>query len=185
MVFSHKIVGIRVRSMDTNTPSARGADEILSQMYFNETVQIEIEYKKKALAAERRHLEEERQKLKKDKRDFDRYRKLERQKLDQSRRLFDNKWRILEEETRKLANERIKVEQQKAFYEQVKRTLTEIDDHKIIEGDMFFIGVNNEGSLKRRYRDLLKIYHPDNIGGDTHTIQEINREYDCLKQRFA
>ena len=35
------------------------------------------------------------------------------------------------------------------------------------------------------YRDLLKIYHPDNIGGDTYTIQEINREYDCLKQRFA
>lgn len=171
--------------MNADTPAVHGADEVLDQMYFNETVQIEIEYKKKALAAERRHLDEERQKLKKDKRDFDRYRKLEKQKIEQNKRLFDNKWRILEEETRKLANERIYVERQKAFYEQVKRSLSEQEERRVIEGDMFFIGVNNEGSLKRRYRDLIKIYHPDNVGGDTGTIQEINREYDYLKERFA
>lgn len=171
--------------MNADTPTVRGADDVLNQMYYNETVQIEIEYKKKALAAERRHLDEERQKLKKDKRDFDRYKKLEKQKLEQNKRLFDSKWRILEEETRKLANERIYVERQKAFYEQVKRSLSEQEERKVIEGDMFFIGVNNEGSLKRRYRDLIKIYHPDNVGGDTGTIQEINREYDYLKTRFA
>lgn len=171
--------------MSANTPVIHGADEILDQMYFNETVQIEIEYKKKALAAEKRHLEEERQRLKRDKRDFERYRKSEKQKLDQNKRLFEHKWRILEEETRRLANDRIKVEQQRAFYEQVKRSLSESSERKIIEGDRFFIGVNNEGSLKRRYRDLIKIYHPDNVGGDTCTIQEINREYDYLRERFA
>ena len=171
--------------MSANTAVIRGRDEFLDQMYFNETVQIELEYRKKTLAAERRRLDEDKQKLKKEKRDFDRYRRLEKQKLDQTRRLFDNKWRILEEETRKLADDRIKVEQQRAFYERVKSTLAEIDDRKIIEGEMFFIGVNNESTLKRRYRDLLKIYHPDNVGGDTNTIQEINREYDHLKQRFA
>ena len=67
----------------------------------------------------------------------------------------------------------------------IEKIQAEIDDRKIIEGEMFFIGVNNESTLKRRYRDLLKIYHPDNVGGDTNTIQEINREYDHLKQRFA
>lgn len=171
--------------MSANTAVIRGADEFLDQMYFNETVQIELEYKKKSLAAEKRKLDEEKQKLKKEKRDFDRFRRLEKQKLDQTRRLFDNKWRILEEETRKLANDRIKVEQQRAFYERVKSTLAEQDEQKIIQGEMFFIGVNSENTLKRRYRDLLKIYHPDNVGGDTNTIQEINREYDHLKQRFA
>ena len=45
---------------------------------------------------------------------------------------------------------------------------------------MFFAGVNSLGSLKKRYKDLLKIYHPDNVNGDTEVLQEINREYDRL-----
>ena len=49
---------------------------------------------------------------------------------------------------------------------------------------MFFAGVSSELALKKRYKDLIKIYHPDNISGDTNTIQEINREYDELKDRL-
>ena len=32
--------------------------------------------------------------------------------------------------------------------------------------------------------DLIKIYHPDNLNGDTGTIQEINREYQVLMQKL-
>lgn len=34
--------------------------------------------------------------------------------------------------------------------------------------------------LRRRYRDLLKKYHPDNANGSTQATQEINAEYDRL-----
>ena len=44
--------------------------------------------------------------------------------------------------------------------------------------------MRNELALKKRYKDLIKIYHPDNLDGDTGTIQEINREYERLKKVF-
>ena len=47
-------------------------------------------------------------------------------------------------------------------------------------GEIFFRGVESKQSLKKRYKALVKIYHPDNIDGDHNTIQEINREYDHL-----
>ena len=54
------------------------------------------------------------------------------------------------------------------------------DNGSIVSGEMFFSGVGSKQSIKKRYRDLIKIYHPDNIDGDTETIQEINDEYNKL-----
>ena len=46
------------------------------------------------------------------------------------------------------------------------------------------MGVGNEKSLRKRYKDLIRIYHPDNDAGDTETIQEINREYEKLQELY-
>ena len=40
-------------------------------------------------------------------------------------------------------------------------------------------------ALKKRYKDLMKIYHPDNICGDQEILIKINEEYEELKSRFA
>lgn len=53
-------------------------------------------------------------------------------------------------------------------------------DEKIV----YFTGVKDADSLKKRYRDLLKIYHPDNQNGDTSTVQQIQKEYELLKRQF-
>ena len=53
-----------------------------------------------------------------------------------------------------------------------------------MNAEMFFVGVDNKKALKRRYKELLKIYHPDNLAGDTAMIQEINREYDRLSKKY-
>ena len=45
---------------------------------------------------------------------------------------------------------------------------------------MFFKGVEDTKSLKKRYKELLKIYHPDNVYGDNLLIQAINQEYQNL-----
>ena len=49
------------------------------------------------------------------------------------------------------------------------------------EDMLFFRGVTHPLALKKRYKDLIKIYHPDNSCGDKWILQQINTEYDRLK----
>jgi hypothetical protein len=48
----------------------------------------------------------------------------------------------------------------------------------------FFSGCDNEIELRKRYRELLKIFHPDNKCGDTKTLIMIQTEYENLKSRY-
>lgn len=43
----------------------------------------------------------------------------------------------------------------------------------------YFKNISTIEALRRQYKDLLKVNHPDN-GGDVATMQEINAEYDKL-----
>lgn len=155
------------------------------QWCFHETAAME--HKKQALQREKRELERERRKLEREKREFSAVKNVEEQRMEKEKQLFEMKWKILEEELVKLANEKSQVEKQRRFYDYVAQHEAEpvaSSDVKVVRGDMFFIGVENEQSLKKRYKDLLKIYHPDNLAGDTNTIQEINREYDRLQKMY-
>ena len=49
---------------------------------------------------------------------------------------------------------------------------------------VFFRGVRNPLALKKRYKDLIKIFHPDNVAGDKDIIQRINKEYESLKMSY-
>ncbi len=44
----------------------------------------------------------------------------------------------------------------------------------------YFTGVTSIEVLRKKYRELLKQYHPDNPNGSVEVTQEINREYDHL-----
>lgn len=44
----------------------------------------------------------------------------------------------------------------------------------------WFAEVTTIEELRKRYRELLKQYHPDNDGGSVEATQEINAEYDRL-----
>ena len=48
----------------------------------------------------------------------------------------------------------------------------------------YFRGCNSLQELKKEYKKLLKINHPDN-GGDLVTMQEINAEYAKLEKVFS
>lgn len=50
---------------------------------------------------------------------------------------------------------------------------------------LFFSGVKNTRALKKRYKDLIKIFHPDNGAGDTEVLQRINEEYETLKESLG
>ena len=48
----------------------------------------------------------------------------------------------------------------------------------------FFAGCNTWEDVKLRYRDLMKIYHPD-AGGNEDASKRINAEYNALKAKFG
>ncbi len=157
----------------------------LGQWCFHETAVIER--KKQALQREKREFERERRKFEREKQEFSAVKNVEEQRIRKEKQLFEMKWKLLEEELVKLANEKSQVEKQRRFYDHVAAHEAKgapLQGAKVIRGEQFFIGVKSEQSLKKRYKDLIKIYHPDNLAGDTDTIQEINREYDRLKRMY-
>ena len=108
--------------------------------------------------------------------------------LEQQEKQFELKWDMLIRETQKLANDKLQFERKKKFYDQVAATNSYIETYKeeenIVHGEMFFSGVSNQKALKKHYKELIKIYHPDGDAGDTATVAEINREYEDLKAQM-
>ena len=48
----------------------------------------------------------------------------------------------------------------------------------------FFAGCSSRDSVEKKYRSLAKLYHPDNMDGDTASLQEINAQYENAKKKF-
>lgn len=44
----------------------------------------------------------------------------------------------------------------------------------------FFFGCDDERSIKRRYKELCKVYHPDNGNGSAEVFNKITEEYNLL-----
>ena len=139
------------------------------------------------LSEERRELEEQRRILDREKKEFFRKVEIEDRRLEQQKSLFEMKFQILEQELIKLAAEREEIEKKKAFYDMVDdfhaKAQRQLPDNQV--GELFFRGVATQQSLKKRYKDLIKIYHPDNVDGDNSLVVEINKEYDHLSQVLA
>lgn len=132
---------------------------------------------------EQRVLETEWQRFRREKEQFRKTKRMEEQRLARENELFEAKWRILEEEYVRLAREKKALEEARKRYESIR---TEPQDGLVkIQGELFFSGVDSELGMKKRYKDLIKIFHPDNLNGDTSTLQKINQEYEKMKKIFC
>lgn len=156
---------------------------------------VEMEHKKQIIKKACEDLTRQQKLLEQERKDFFRKKEMEERGIEQEHHLFEMKWKILEEEMRRLADEKLQIKRQRAFFKRVEEyeestqeDNAQEDFEKEMSGhigdDMFFVGVKDISSLKKRYKDLIKIYHPDNVAGDTEALQEINREYEALQQRF-
>lgn len=106
----------------------------------------------------------------------------EKRRLQNEKILFEKKWKILENGFRELEEDRkkLKAEQEHVSREKARKSSFRFGGS---QGNLvFFKGVRDTASLRKRYKDLIKIFHPDNNAGDTETIQKINREYDSLRK---
>ncbi len=106
---------------------------------------------------------------------------LQKAQLQQEKDLFEQKMRILKngfdqlnEDKKRLNREWDKLEARKSIEEE------RMDDRR----EVLFLGVTNQVALKKRYKDLMKIYHPDNLNGDHRMVQMINEEYTNLSRHY-
>lgn len=107
----------------------------------------------------------------------------ERQRLKQDEAFFDKKMEILkagfadlEREKRELEASKIRFEAQSAFYGD-----DDIPGFGAPIAKSLFKGITNPLMLKKRYKDLVKIYHPDNLAGDHDLFKAITLEYERLQ----
>lgn len=107
----------------------------------------------------------------------------EKKRLKDENLFFDRKLAILQDGFRKLDEDRQALERQKI---ELARERTSYAQNQMmgIGGPVMeeavrtlFRGTNNSLALQKRYRDLVKIFHPDNLFGDAELVQMINREY--------
>lgn len=109
----------------------------------------------------------------------------ERQRLKEDNQFFEKKMEILQNGFKQLDLDRRRLDKEWARLSAEKELL---DEHLLYGGhsevSVFFQGVRNPLSLKKRYKDLIKIFHPDNVAGDKEVIQRINKEYERLKERY-
>lgn len=109
----------------------------------------------------------------------------ERQRLKEDNQFFEKKMEILQNGFRQLDLDRRRLDKEWARLTAEKDLLEEHGFYGThAEVSIFFQGVRNPLALKKRYKDLIKIFHPDNVAGDKEVIQRINKEYERLKEHY-
>jgi len=108
----------------------------------------------------------------------------ERKRLKDEQLFFDKKLNILQSGFASLEMDRKAFEKEKkSFNESVKTNKTN-KYGPVGDVSYLFYGVNSYLGLRKRYRDLIKIYHPDNLDGDGRMAVAIKETFEKLKERF-
>lgn len=157
-----------------------------------EKSQIENDYEglrkeKKEVAADRKQLSREKKQLTieinqlREQVEYQRKRLREDERLlDQKQKVVEHGYELLEQDKKQIQREYQRLDQERAKLHEMTASARK----EVYATGLFFRGINNRIALKKRYKDLLKIYHPDNICGDNEILLKINREYEELKERF-
>lgn len=111
---------------------------------------------------------------------------IENERLVYNQQFFDKKMDILKAGFADLEADRRKLERERIAFDAERRSARTMDSYGMYEdlAGTLFAGVNSYLALKKRYRDLLKIFHPDNMCGDNEMVVIITREYERLKKEI-
>ena len=111
----------------------------------------------------------------------------ERQRLKQEEQFFDKKMEILkagfadlDKAKRELEAQKMRYEAQNSYYGD-----DDIPGYGAPIARTLFNGITNPLMLKKRYKDLVKIFHPDNMAGDHDLFKAITLEYERLQGRLG
>ncbi len=108
---------------------------------------------------------------------------MEQKRLREENLFFDKKLAILQDGFRKLEEDRQRFEREKRCQEQSRRPQgAQLSGQGEEVACILFRSAGNPLTLRKRYRDLLKIFHPDNFCGDAELMQYINKEFQRRKE---
>ncbi len=156
------------------------ADELKEAKLWLFQENIRLENERRELAASQEKFLKERVQFRKELDELNRRTVLERKRLKEESLFFEKKLSILQNGFRQLDMDRQAFEgQKKNLADRTKRLAMEEEAGRISQSTVqrLFTGISNPLALRKRYRDLVKIFHPDNPFGDEELIQMINREY--------
>lgn len=107
---------------------------------------------------------------------------VDQKRIETENRFFESKMEILQSGFRQLDIDRQKLEKDRVRLELEKELFA--DNIGQMDSDiteLLFRGTNNSLTIRKRYKDLMKIFHPDNLCGDAKLVQLINKEYEKKK----
>lgn len=103
----------------------------------------------------------------------------EQKRLKEENLFFEKKMAILMDGFRQLDEDRRAFEDKRKELEERTSRSQESYGGSLMDETvrLLFRGAGNPLALRKRYKDLVKIFHPDNLFGDEELAQSINREY--------
>lgn len=170
---------------------AETKDEIRKMKIWMFQEQVRIQTRKDELEELSHELEEQRRTLERERNALQRKIQTENKRFQDNEVFMAKKQKIIENAFQQLAVdkkmlecERLNLEYEKNKWKKQQSAISSARNNTVIEGAVFFCGVDNQLELRKRYRELLKIFHPDNRCGDTKTLLRIQREYENMKRRY-
>ena len=164
-----------MRDFDERLMKAETSDEVKKLKLWMFQEQVKIQAKKDELDELSHKLQEEKRTLERDRNALDIKIKTENKRFDQNEIFMSKKQQIIEN----------------AFAKQKLHSKANSDsmgagtfENNYCGSCVFFRGVDNELALRKRYKELLKIFHPDNRCGDTKTLLLIQKEYEKMKRQY-
>lgn len=158
--------------------------DALKVWLFKENIRLETE-KKEFVRLQEKFLKEKQQ-FQTEMATVNRKLVLERTRLKQDELFFEKKMDILKNGFIQLEEERKEFERAKVAFDNSKQSYhTERNYESNLDAvKLLFKGVKSQLALKKRYRDLIKMFHPDNIAGDHEMVLLINAAYEELKRDY-
>ncbi|MBQ3790891.1 MAG: hypothetical protein II800_08150 [Lachnospiraceae bacterium] len=152
----------------------------LRSFLFRESVRLET--KERSINEKIERFETERRQFREEMGDLNRQLERDRRELRQESALFDKRLSILRNGFDQLAADKKNLEQERMKLEAEREVIA---NERLAGGEFLFRGVKDSWTLRKRYKDLIKIFHPDNAGGDHEIIQLINQEYEELTNEYG
>ncbi len=109
--------------------------------------------------------------------------KADQKRFVQKEAFFNKKMDILKNGFAELEGDRKKFEREKLRLEAERNAYSGYTMEADL-ANMLFRGVNSQLALKKRYKDLIKMFHPDNIAGDHEMVQAVNKTYEKMKHDY-
>lgn len=190
-----KGVEINMIDFDEELLKAEAPDDIKNLKAWMFKEQVMIQAKSEELQEFSRELQNLKRKLERDRSALELREKTIKKRYEDNEIFIAKKQKIIEDAYQQLALdrkalecERLNFEHEKSKYRRQKmsgpKPVHQQYEAGVYDNTSFFRGVDSDLALRKRYKELLKIFHPDNKCGDTKTLLLIQTEYENIKSRY-